>query len=208
MTSANLALNKPVYVNSSIEGGEWSKNNLTDGKRTSDQTTKGYTSQVNRSPSGSEWIMVDLGNSTNINIVALYPRTTVFGHDVEGDNNDVDGCHFLRDMDIQTSDDGVDWETVKQVTGQESPGTSPRLYIFQPRQGRYIRVYVTGFGDPTPLDKNSGVHYLQFAEVEICYSPEIKTILAGIGVEPNIPVLWKVQILLYLLMYMMRIISH
>jgi hypothetical protein len=85
------------------------------------------------------WWQVDLGSTKTISGVVLFNRT--------------DCCtERLADFDIQTSNDGVQWDTAVSEYGPTGPRTE--LALASP-QGRFVRVQLRG------------ANYLSLAEVQV-----------------------------------------
>ena len=144
----------------------WGTANLVDGKRESVAGgAKGYTSNgPDTSQTGvDQWVAFDLGASTALNTVVLYPRTAT-ADDTAGDGTD--GAHFPKSFALQVSDDGTTWATVHTVTGQADPGPRPQTYRFDTTQARYVRVQVSELGRPTAEEARIGFYRLQLAEVQ------------------------------------------
>jgi hypothetical protein len=167
----NLARGRPVGAGHSLEVGNWSKSLLVDGKRRSEDSAKGYTSDpASTSRDAVEWVSVDLGAPTSLDRVVLYPRTqTPNDHGVSAD-----GAAFPRTFQIQTSNDGSTWQTVRSVTDHVQQGTVPQSY---PLDGdvtaRFVRGYVTVLGEPAGDDAQRGLYRLQLAELE-AYGAQVK----------------------------------
>ncbi len=70
------------------------------------------------------WISVDLGARYNINAVRLNWETA-----------------YAVDYQIQVSDDGVNWTTIRNVEGRSAPGLDDQSGLSG--AGRYIRIYCT-----------------------------------------------------------------
>ncbi len=75
------------------------------------------------------WVAVDLGATYAFDQVNLYPRGS-------------DGRFFPEDYDIQVSDDGVLWRTVKAVTGDTSTAIEGRFHTFEETEARFVRVLI------------------------------------------------------------------
>lgn len=163
----NALAGSAVTARTSLQSAPgWGTANLVDGKRASlAGGAKGYTSNP---PDGSQtgidqWVAFDLGATTALNTVVLYPRTAT-ADDTAGDGTD--GAHFPKAFALQVSDDGTAWTTVHEVTGQADPGPRPQTYRFDTTQARYLRVQVGELGRPTTEEGRLGFHRLQLAEVQ------------------------------------------
>ncbi|WP_200215088.1 family 78 glycoside hydrolase catalytic domain [Micromonospora coerulea] len=166
----NLARGRPVAAAHSLEVANWSKSLLVDGKRRSEDSAKGYTSNPpSTSRDAVEWVSIDLGAPTSLDRVMLHPRTQT-----PNDNGvPADGAAFPRTFQIQTSDDGSTWQTVRTVTDHVQQGTPPQAYALDGVIARYVRVYVTVLGDPAGDDAQRGLYRLQLAEFE-AYGAQVK----------------------------------
>ena len=166
----NLARGRPVAAAHSLEVANWSTNLLVDGRRRSEDSAKGYTSDPPpTSRDAVEWVSVDLGAPTSVDRVVLHPRTQT-----PNDNGvPADGAAFPRTFQIQTSDDGSTWQTVRTVTDHVQQGTPPQAYAFDGVTARYVRVYVTVLGEPAGDDAQRGLYRLQLAEFE-AYGAQVK----------------------------------
>lgn len=163
----NVLAGSAVSARTSLQAAPgWSTANLIDGKRESlAGGAKGYTSNgPDRSQTGvDQWVAFDLGASKALNTVVLYPRTAT-ADDTAGDATD--GAHFPKNFAVQVSDDGTNWVTVREVTGQPDPGPRPQAYRFDTTQARYVRVQVSELGRPTVEEGRIGFYRLQLAEVQ------------------------------------------
>lgn len=166
----NLARGRPVGAAHSLEVANWSTSLLVDGKRRSEDSAKGYTSNpASTSRDAVEWVSVDLGAPTSLDRVVLCPRTQT-----PNDNGvSADGAAFPRTFQIQTSDDGSTWKTVRTVTDHVQQGTTPQAYTFDGVTARFVRVYVTVLGEPAGDDAQRGLYRLQLAELE-AYGAQVK----------------------------------
>ena len=166
LDGGNLAADAVVTARSSMESGGWGTGRVVDGLQKSVAGgSKGYTSNPpNTSTDAQEWLAFDLGSERTLDTVVLFPRTET-SDDTEGDLTD--GAHFPRDFAIQTSADGSDWATVKQVSDQADPGASPQTYGFDSVTTRHVRILVTELGRATGEEGRLGYHRLQLAEVEL-----------------------------------------
>ena len=163
----NVLAGSSVTARTSLQAGPgWGTANLVDGKRESlAGAAKGYTSNgADRTQTGvDQWVAFDLGAAKALNTVVLYPRTAT-ADDTAGDGTD--GAHFPKSFALQVSDDGANWVTVREVTGQRDPGSRPQAYRFDTTQARYVRVQVTELGRPTVEEGRIGFYRLQLAEVQ------------------------------------------
>ena len=75
------------------------------------------------------------------------------------------GSFFPEDLEIQVSDDNVDFTTVHQVFGLPATTSTWHSFDFAPAQGRYVRVYVT------KARKTSGKYKVHIAEIQVYESP-------------------------------------
>ncbi|MFC5406086.1 glycoside hydrolase domain-containing protein [Cohnella soli] len=150
----NLAAGKKVTASSSYESlaDGWAKANATDGARLSNAFySMGWVSGNNLTTNHTEWVKVDLGGSSTISNVNLYP-----------DNADKElGFFFPIDFTIQTSTDDVNWTTVVSRTGYAMPGYAAQSFSFPSTTARYVKI------NGTNLRFNQGVYRMGFAEIEV-----------------------------------------
>ena len=144
----NIAKGKGVTVLSEL-GGDWRKENLTDGDRHSN-----YSSALNRhsTADGEEWILIDLAAELGFNEVDVYPRG--------------DGQHFPYKFRVEISDDAKTFTTVYDCDVPEIPSKGePSVCILdRTYTARYVRILAYSLRDQKGF--NDG-HLLQAAEVEI-----------------------------------------
>jgi hypothetical protein len=166
LDGGNLAADAEVTAKSSLEGGGWGTGRVVDGLQQSVAGgSKGYTSNPPAtSIAAEEWLAFDFGEQRSLDTVVLFPRTETSDDQPE---DGTDGAHFPRDFVIQTSADGTEWTTVKQVSNQADPGASAQSYGFDPVTTRHVRILVTELGRPTTEEGRLGYHRLQLAEVEL-----------------------------------------
>ncbi|MGH1565555.1 family 78 glycoside hydrolase catalytic domain [Mumia sp. DW29H23] len=163
--AANLAARRPVTARRTLSCCGWSAANLTDGVRESTAASKGYTSDPwSTTPDSEEWVTVDLGTARDLGSVWVYPRT-----EVPGDGRGTSGANFPLDFDLEVSDDGTTWRTLRSLVGQATDGSRPLGYEVQ-GNGRYVRLRTHTLGRPSPDESGAGYHRLQLAELEV-YAP-------------------------------------
>ncbi|MFC5402753.1 discoidin domain-containing protein [Cohnella soli] len=150
----NLAAGKKVTASSSYESASdgWLLMNATDGARLSNvYYSMGWSSNSNLTSNHTEWVTVDLGGSSKISTVNLFPR-----------NDGVKtGYFFPVDFTIQTSPDNVNWTTVVTRTGYTQPGNEAQSFTFPASTARYVKI------NGTSLRFNEGTYRMQFAEIEV-----------------------------------------
>jgi len=152
----NLALNKGVTASSSDEQASWGARFIVDGQRDEKAGSRGWSSIADKSRNHTEWVQIDLGASSSLGRVDLYPR------------NDPArlGEGFPVDFTIGVSADGKAWTAVVRQTNYPKPGNSVQSFSFDPANARYVRVTGTNL---RYLPAESA-YYMQFAEVEV-YAP-------------------------------------
>ncbi len=145
----NLALDGNVRSDKSVGEEGFYLAYANDGERFSSRNFRGWDSTV--CADQKAWVYVDMGGTTQINRVDLYPvgTSTSFG---EG---------FPTDFTIDVSTDGETWKTVHTVTDCPRPTKSVPTYTFDTVEARYVRVNITG------MQKVSGAYRAQFSEIEI-----------------------------------------
>ncbi len=149
----NLAFEKTVIYSESEEqfanNYRWSASYLTDGRfDTGANDNYGYTSYRKNSPKSEIWVGVDLGKELTFNDLKLYPRS--FGNNAK--------LGFPVDFEIQVSDDGKAWKTVKSFENYILLGSKPVSFMFDTVSARYVRILATKL-DPTG--------YLQIIEMQV-----------------------------------------
>ncbi|MFJ9097785.1 alpha-L-rhamnosidase C-terminal domain-containing protein [Streptomyces sp. NPDC102405] len=160
----DLALDRPVTSNDSLETGEWSAFRLTNGSTTSTAGDRGYTSSEHLTPdiSGSPvWVEIDLGVDRDVSEVVLFPRT---------DTTTADGLTpgFPVDFTLRTRQSGSTSTVVaRAVTSEPNPAGAKRSYAFDRVRARYVRLEVTRLGPPARDEASATYHRLQLAGMEI-----------------------------------------
>lgn len=152
----NIALNKPVVAYSStLDIADWGSyhTGLTDGNINMTWTSALYAHGV---PEANEWIVVDLLGVFDLTSITLIPRqsTTPDG-----------GNTFPENYEIQVSLDGVHYETVVTVTGDNVPPTQDnRVLTIDGVPARFIRLNATRL----TYHGSSGTGYgIAIAEMEV-----------------------------------------
>ena len=104
--------------------------------------------------SGPHWLSVDLGQTRNIKTVMLYWETRKATH-----------------YQIQVSDDGSDWRTVKEINDRPA-STTDRIILDNTESARYVRLYIDSI---TAQDPDGGVEWntISLYEMEV-YGGEIQ----------------------------------
>ncbi|GBF76140.1 hypothetical protein PA598K_04588 [Paenibacillus sp. 598K] len=148
--------NQPVAASSSYEAGGWSTAHLTDGVISTLPSSMGWSSNASTGVNHTEWVSVDLGQSTEIRKVTMFPRD-------DGDNR---GYGFPVDFTIDISDDQTNWTTVVTQTGHAKPGIYDEApsFSFAPQSARYVRIHATGLR-ANPHD--GGAYRMQLAEIAV-----------------------------------------
>ncbi len=149
----NLAFEKTVIYSESEErfadSYRWSASYLTDGRfDIGEFENYGYTSYQKSSRESEIWVGVDLGRETVFNDVKLFPRSY-------GDNG---GSGFPSDFEIQISEDGKEWESVKSFENYILLGSKPVSFMFDTVSARYVRIFAS------KLDTTG---YLQIIEMQV-----------------------------------------
>jgi hypothetical protein len=111
---------------------------------------------THNTPDETEWITIDLLGTFDLTSITLIPRqsTTPDG-----------GNTFPENYEIQVSLDGVNFETVKTVTGDNVPFTQDnRVITLDGVPARFIRLYATRL----TYHGSSGTGYgIAIAEMEV-----------------------------------------
>jgi len=162
----DLAAEAVVTASSSLEGGGWGAGRLVDGIPYSVAGgSKGYTSNPPQTTTAAEeWVELDLGRTSGLDTVVLYPRTET-ADDPAGDG--ASGGHFPRDYRIEVSADRSSWTVATTVTDQPDPGATPQAVRFRATSARYVRLVVTELGRPTLEEGARGLHRLQLSELDV-----------------------------------------
>ncbi|MBO5510941.1 MAG: discoidin domain-containing protein [Clostridia bacterium] len=103
------------------------------------------------------WVAVDLGTDHVFDRVNLYPRGS-------------DGRFFPEEYDIQVSEDGEEWNTVKTVTGDTSTNIKGREIAFDEVEARFVRVLIRKHFK-TPASKG---YTTQISELEVIASRTVQ----------------------------------
>ena len=144
-SAGNLALNKPVTSNNSLELSQWGVAKITDGILDSQATSQGFTSNQYSSAniSGNPvYVEVDLGSNQNVGSVQIYPRT---GSSAVGGGSP----NFPVGFTVQVAVNGSStYSTVATVTAQANPNGVAQTYSFPATSARRVRIVVTGLGSP------------------------------------------------------------
>ncbi len=164
----NLALHAAVSASESEKaGGFWDESYLTDGYLAQDNSGNiGYTSPVHEQQELEEPIVLtlDLREVKTVNAVALFPR--VGSVSWEGKT-----ANFMQDYQIQVSQDGQTFTTVRTVEDQPDPAFQAVELEFDAAQARCIRLVVTRLGEYAADEVGLNNPYrLQLSEVEV-YAP-------------------------------------
>ena len=133
--NGNVALNKPIAgYSSTLDVPSWTSHNtfLNDGDYTTAWTSGLYR---NYTPDATEWIVIDLLNYYDVSSVKLVPRHV---NPADGGNS------FPENYTIQVSKDGVNFETVVSVEGDNVPPKQDhRVLSFDTVTARFIRLEAT-----------------------------------------------------------------
>ncbi|OCT11767.1 hypothetical protein A8709_28255 [Paenibacillus pectinilyticus] len=122
----DLALGKTVTTSSALTG--WPGSTLTDGDPLTTWSSMKYTTSA-----VSESASINFGGATAFNTVVLYPR-----------NSSGDTWCFPVDFQIQGSNNGTTWTTLKNITGFTAPGATQRMNFWVGNQSySYLRVLTT-----------------------------------------------------------------
>lgn len=150
----NKALHKSVTASSTISDSNWNIAEAVDGQSTSISGAMGWTSNNTTSTNHTEWITVDLGSTSSISKVDLYPRN----------DSPNAGYGFPVDFTIQVSTDNTNWTTVVTETGYSLPAGAVQSFTFTSVNARYVKVNGTSLRQ-NPNDGN--LYRMQFAEFEV-----------------------------------------
>ncbi|MEA9984302.1 alpha-L-rhamnosidase C-terminal domain-containing protein [Subtercola sp. RTI3] len=119
--SVDLAQNKPVTANDSLENFGWGSKYLTDGVTdTQSSVARGWTTNIHTDAdlgSNSVWATIDLGSVTDISSVVLWPRTDTLSTDGQTASFPVD--YTIKTSSTDASDSS--FATQKTVTDQTDP---------------------------------------------------------------------------------------
>ncbi|WUG84682.1 discoidin domain-containing protein [Streptomyces sp. NBC_00454] len=141
-----------VTASSSYENDGWSKNALTDGRRSLPTGTNGWSSIDNLSVDHTESVTAGLGAARRISRLDLFGRA-------DGANT---GLGFPVDFTVQVSSDNATWTTVADKHDYPRPGAGAQTFPFTPTTARYVKV--TG----TKLSADQfGDRYMQLGEIAV-----------------------------------------
>ena len=156
--ASNAAQGDTVTASSSAEiAGAWSLPYATDGLVLATNPL-GWSSNNSLTSNHSEWVKVDLGASTSINQVVLWPR-------IDGVNA---GYGFPINFVIAVSTNNSTWTTVASRTNYAKPTGTAQPFSFTARSARYIRITGSSLR-ANPNDSNS--YRMQIAEIQVISVP-------------------------------------
>ncbi|MER5934447.1 glycoside hydrolase domain-containing protein [Streptomyces sp. NPDC002054] len=147
----NPAEGAAVTASSSYEADGWSRNALTDGRRSLPTGTNGWSSIDNLATDHTESVTVDLGAARRIGRLDLFGRA-------DGSNT---GLGFPVDFTVQVSADNATWTTVADKRNHPKPDASAQSFPFAPTDVRYVKVT----GTKLRTDQRGNYH-MQLAEIE------------------------------------------
>jgi hypothetical protein len=150
----NLARLATVTTSSSVEGFGWGISKVNDGRRTSDSSSMGWSSDGSLTSNHPEFVQVDVNTVRTVGRVDLYPRNDV-GNAGQG---------FPVDFTVKVSTDGVTWITVVTQTGYAVSNGAAQSFPFTAQSARYVRIQMTRLRNTNPNDPN---YRAQLAEVEL-----------------------------------------
>ncbi len=139
------------------DGATWSLGGINDGNQCNFNTAQDRGQFVgwhtNTGAYGQDgWITFDMGESKKIDQVVVYPGTERFKHGVQGDGSYIDNLYLPAKFTVQTSDDNATWTDV--ATLDTMPTTyQPVTMTFEPKEARYVRVYMTKTDQPIKLSE-------------------------------------------------------
>jgi len=109
----------------------------------------GFSSGVHKQAGAEEWCGIELGSEQVIQKVVLIPRPD---------------RGFPEDFELQVSQDGKTWRTVKEFQGYPEPKDStPQVFPLEGVKARYVRLLATKLR----TDETEGNYYLQLMEFEV-----------------------------------------
>ncbi|WP_335982525.1 discoidin domain-containing protein [Streptomyces sp. CA2R106] len=156
-TPDDLAAHQPVTATSSIEDGNYGAATAVDAQPFSVAGSFGWASDSDQAENHTESLTVDLGRTTSVGSVTLWPKNF---------DQTLVGSDFPIDFTIDVSTDGTHWTTAVAKTGYPKPvDGSPQAFAFGPQSARYVRVQ----GTDLRADE-SGAYQMQLAEVQV-YAP-------------------------------------
>lgn len=131
----HFSLGAKVMVGSE-EGNGWRPEYLTDGLVNGGKSGRnGWSSVSHRSPSSTEWVVVDLGVNQDVGKVVLFARSDLV---------DAAGSGFPVNFDIQGSKDLRRWTTFLQQTNHSTPKAGDgQIFTFPSSNVRYVRILAT-----------------------------------------------------------------
>jgi hypothetical protein len=153
----NLARGASVSVSSQDGlGAGWDAVYLTDGNIDGGTDGRnGWSSVSHSTAAGSEWAVVDLGQSQSIGKVTLFARSDLVGFS---------GAGFPTAFQIQGSIDGSTWLTLVQLSDYPSPiAGEGQIFTFVSTTARYVRIITTELGGVG----NELGYRIQMVEIEV-----------------------------------------
>jgi hypothetical protein len=160
VSSVPVLLAAPAIASSGENRSSQSMEMATDGDLATYWSTPGRTKKQN------EFITLDTGAPHNIGRVRLRSRSS--------------GGLFPEDLEIQVSDDNVNFVTVLARTGLPKTAGIWNTLDFAPSLGRYLRVFIT-----KPRVTGTGLYVVQIAEIEVYESPAVSGALTVTWTAPG-----------------------
>ncbi len=156
----NLAREAIVTSNSHHEDGPWHLSYVNDGdrynmNRGSIAKDYGQFCGYHSLPNGpaDAYIVFQLAEASKVNQLVVYPATERYcaGDDSHQENRK-DNIHYPSKIEIQLSDDGEQWHTVKTDETQVSEW-KPLTYDFPAETASYVRFYMPNLSDNAKISE-------------------------------------------------------
>ena len=173
--SYNLAEGLKVVPSSSWDDPEgfWRSAYLTDGSKLSPWPlaageTLGWRSGASETRDVNITLDLDLGQSSTVERVELYPRGG--------------GATFPDDYSVSLSDDGENWTQVASVTGDSEIRSEGRALSFDPVTARYVKITITKLSE----EKDGNDRVCTMSEIEVYGTPGVlENLSEGKAVVPS-----------------------
>ncbi len=160
----NLAYKKAVTVSSQLNyPPTWTASNITDGyRKNSTAGGIGYTTDVlTKTLSTPHNITINLGSVQEFSRVIMFPRGDGAATATGGVPN------FPSTFEIQVSNNGTNFTTVKKVSGHSPKGFEGQVFDFDKVSAQYIRISITVLGEIAMGEGVANAYRIQLAEIEV-----------------------------------------
>lgn len=165
----NLAKTATVTSNSHHEDGPWHLAYVNDGdcyNLNQSQFDFGQFCGYHTTPGGpaDAEVTFDLGEKTTVNQMVVWPGTERFRNQDKSN-----AVYYPQNIDIQVSDDGDTWTTVKEIRGVSVTEWAPITYDFDPVDARFVRFQMVN------LEGNAKISEIQIFNTAVIVDPDAVT---------------------------------